>query len=197
MTTFLLVRHAAHDNVGAYLAGRSPGVRLGPAGLVQAKRLADRLRAERIDRLLASPRERTRETAEAILQGRDIAWESSDALDEIDFGEWSGRTFAQLNADPRWTAWNAARLCAVTPAGEGMAAVQARVTGLMLALAAKMQDATVALVSHADVIKAAIFHALGMALDSWARIDIAPASVSRLRFTADGPVVLSLNEQTP
>ena len=41
-TTFFLVRHAAHDNLGAYLAGRMPGVRLGEAGSAQAGRLAKR-----------------------------------------------------------------------------------------------------------------------------------------------------------
>ncbi|RUV20061.1 histidine phosphatase family protein, partial [Mesorhizobium sp. M5C.F.Ca.IN.020.32.2.1] len=31
-TTFFLIRHAAHDNVGAYLAGRMAGVCLGDTG---------------------------------------------------------------------------------------------------------------------------------------------------------------------
>lgn len=34
--TFFLVRHAAHDNVGGFLAGRTPGIRLGTDG--QARR---------------------------------------------------------------------------------------------------------------------------------------------------------------
>ena len=37
-TTFFLVRHAAHDNLGGYLAGRMEGVRLGPDGRAQAER---------------------------------------------------------------------------------------------------------------------------------------------------------------
>ncbi|MGO4840289.1 histidine phosphatase family protein, partial [Rhizobiaceae sp. 2RAB30] len=31
-TVFYLVRHAAHDNLGNFLAGRSEGIRLGRAG---------------------------------------------------------------------------------------------------------------------------------------------------------------------
>ena len=61
-----LVRHAAHDNVGQYLAGRMPGVALGEAGRAQARRLARRLSRERIDRIQSSPVQRTRETAQAI-----------------------------------------------------------------------------------------------------------------------------------
>ena len=56
-TTFFLVRHAAHDNLGAYLAGRMPGVRLGEAGLAQAGRLAKRMSAETFAKIVSSPRE--------------------------------------------------------------------------------------------------------------------------------------------
>ncbi|MDR6758664.1 broad specificity phosphatase PhoE [Mycoplana sp. BE70] len=38
-TTFFLVRHAAHDNVGRFLAGRAGGVALSEPGRAQARRL--------------------------------------------------------------------------------------------------------------------------------------------------------------
>ncbi|MQU81851.1 histidine phosphatase family protein, partial [Sinorhizobium meliloti] len=64
-TTFLLVRHAAHDRVGCFLAGRTGDVPLGIAGREQAQRLAARLAGEGIGSIYASPRKRTQETAAA------------------------------------------------------------------------------------------------------------------------------------
>src|SRR5690606_2894484 len=65
-TTFFLLRHAAHDDVGSYLAGRSPNVVLGPDGRAQALRLAGRMRRETFTAVISSPRERTQETAQAV-----------------------------------------------------------------------------------------------------------------------------------
>ena len=82
MNEILLVRHAAYDNLGGFLAGRSPGVRLGVEGRAQAAKLAERLRRERLDAVEASPRERTQETARAIADASGLAQPRTvDALD--------------------------------------------------------------------------------------------------------------------
>jgi broad specificity phosphatase PhoE len=117
-----LVRHAAHDNLGGFLAGRMPGVRLGDAGRAQAERLAKRVVAERLDAIETSPRERAGETAEAIARACGSPKPRiAAALDKIDFGSWAGKDFQTLNADPAWREWNARRATARTPAGESMA----------------------------------------------------------------------------
>jgi len=187
-TTLYLVRHAAHDDVGSYLAGRLPGIHLGSAGLAQADRLAARLATTTLETILCSPRERARATAAAIARGRGIEPQPTPALDEIDFGCWSGQRFEALAADPRWRRWNAARSLARTPGGECMLDVQRRVVALIEGL-----SGPVLLVSHADVIKAAVCHYLGLALDAWSRFDIAPASISVIEF-GEQVVLARLNE---
>src|SRR4051794_3263216 len=108
--TFYFIRHAAHDNVGCFLAGRMEGIRLGPAGKAQAERLAHRMQREEINAIYSSPRERTRQTAAAIAQACNLDEpETAEALDEIDFGTWSGQTFETLDADPAWRRWNSTR----------------------------------------------------------------------------------------
>ena len=131
-TTFFLVRHAAHDNVGGFLAGRDIDVSLGDAGRAQARRLATRMARERIDAIHTSPRRRTRETAAAIAALAEIREEVADDLDEIDFGgEWCGKNFDELNRDPRWRRWNEDRRSAATPAGATLANTLERVTRFM------------------------------------------------------------------
>ena len=197
-TTVLLVRHAAHDNVGAYLAGRAPGVHLGVDGRAQANRLAEKLRRHRIDAIYSSPRERARETAAAIAELQAAAAvHQADALDEIDFGEWSGQGFDALQADPSWRRWNEARSLARTPNGESMLEVQARAVGAVQSAAQSHAGGTIAVVSHADVIKTIVCYYLGSPIDAYDRFDIAPGSVSTVSLGIHHALLLQLNEPAP
>ena len=64
--TFLLIRHASTPDLDVRMSGRRPGVPLSGDGRAQAMALAARLKGSGIDALLASPLDRTRETATAI-----------------------------------------------------------------------------------------------------------------------------------
>lgn len=193
--TFYFVRHAAHDNVGGFLAGRMEGVRLGAAGLAQAERLAQRMTREEVGVVCASPRERTRETAAAIAAACSLDEPRiTDALDEVDFGAWSGQAFDSLNADPAWRRWNTMRSLARTPGGESMLDVQQRVLSLVEAMLEQGEDRRVVLVSHADVIKAAVSHFLGLPIDAWPRFDISPASITSVVAGDWGAKVITVNE---
>ncbi|MBY3200182.1 histidine phosphatase family protein [Rhizobium laguerreae] len=193
--TLFLVRHAAHDNVGNFLAGCTAGISLGEAGRLQVHRLGQRLRREDINEIYTSPRERTRETAEGIASACGLSLpQTDDALDEVNFGDWSGKTFEVLNDDPLWRRWNTTRSLTRTPGGETMLDVQARIFGLMESLASGGSKKRIVLVSHADVIKAAVSHVLGLPIDAWPRFDIAPASVTTVVIGDWGAKVMTLNE---
>jgi hypothetical protein len=55
-------------------------------------------------------------------------------------------------------------------------------------------DEVVALVSHADVIKAIIAHYVGMHLDLFQRLVIAPASLTWLHLGRGGPRLVVMND---
>jgi len=196
-TTFFLVRHAAHDNVGGFLAGRSEGIHLGEAGRAQAARLGERLRHETFAAIYTSPRERTRETAQAIAAASGAPEPVATAdLDEVHFGHWSGQTFDVLNQDPHWRRWNEVRSLTRTPGGETMLDVQRRIVSLMESAQRRYAEQRVVLVSHADVIKAAVSHILGLPVDAWPRFDIAPASITTLVTGDWGARIITLNDVT-
>lgn len=196
-TTFFLLRHAAHDNLGGFLAGRMPGIHLGPEGRAQAERLGQRMRREAIVAVHSSPRERTQETAAAVAAAcgiRRVIVEPE--LDEVDFGEdWSGKDFATLDADPAWRSWNAHRSLARTPGGERMLDVVARSWNVIERLAGQYAEKALALVSHSDVIKAIVSYVLGLPVDAWTRFELHPASVSSFVIGDWGMKLLTLNEQ--
>jgi broad specificity phosphatase PhoE len=193
-TTFFLVRHAAHDRVGTVLCGRMPEVRLGAAGKAQAQRLSERLANENIASVQTSPLERAMETADPIATRLGQSLNVCDAITEIDFGSWSGMSFEALESDPRWEDWNKVRSIARPPQGETMLEAQARIVSGIEQLRVAHPDKAVILVSHSDVIKAALLYHLGLPIDAYCRFDIDPASISTLVIGDWGSKVIRLNE---
>lgn len=194
-TTFFLLRHAAHDDIDNCLAGRSPNVFLGSGGRAQALRLGERMRRESFDAIMSSPRERTRETAQAISVTCEVGPVTlCEEIDEVDFGPWSGKTFVELAGDPTWRHWNSERDIAVTPAGESMNEVRRRICDFMQYLARRFSGRSVVLVSHADVIKSAICQVLGLPVGHCFRFEIDPASISTVAMGDWGAKLLRLNE---
>jgi broad specificity phosphatase PhoE len=193
MTAILfLARHADHAEVGHVLSGRSE-IALSDAGCAQADVLARLCRRRGVRAIQSSPRRRTMQTAAIIAARLETVADPVDALDEIDFGRWSGRPFAELDADPDWREWNTRRATAVTDGGETMAEAAARIIG-HLADIARSGDSHVLCVSHCDMIKAAVAHYLGLSLDNILRFAIDPASLTTLAIGAGGGELIRLNE---
>lgn len=193
-TTIFLVRHAAHDLLGRVLTGRMAGVNLGPEGRRQAEALAQRLAREEVAAVYSSPLERARETAAPIAARFGFAAEVRGAITELEYGEWSGRSFDELAVDPRWSDWNSARATTRPPGGETMLDVQWRAVGEVERAVGAHPQAGIVMVSHADVIKAMLAYYLGVAIDGIARFEISPASVSTVLIGAWGAKVHSINE---
>lgn len=193
-TTFFLVRHAAHDRVSTILCGRMPGVSLGGHGKAQAHALAEHFSGENVAEIHTSPLERAVETAEPIASRLGKPLERCVEAAEIDFAEWSGKSFEALSDDPRWLTWNSSRSTSRPPGGETMLEAQARIVRAMEKLRGLHAERSVILVSHSDVIKAALLYHLGMPIDSYSRIEISPASISTLVVGDWGSKVIRMNE---
>jgi ribonuclease H / adenosylcobalamin/alpha-ribazole phosphatase len=193
-TILFLVRHAAHADLGRRLTGRASGVNLTPAGERQAQAVAGRLSREGLDLVQTSPRERARQTAEAIAALCGVGVEQAEPVDEIDFGDWTGRDYEGLGDEPLWREWNRHRGQARCPGGESMGEAADRIAGHAFALARTRPGARIALVSHADVLRGLVSRVLGLPLDNVLRFEIAPASVSRIEIGEWGGCVVYLNE---
>jgi broad specificity phosphatase PhoE len=180
------VRHAAHDLLGRVLAGRSPGVSLSAAGLQQASDLGRTLRSAGISKVQSSPRLRAIETASAIAAHSGLDVEVRPELDEIDFGDWNGRSFESLSGEPEWERWNAKRSQARPPQGESMAEAQSRILSHLTRVRATAPGANVVMVTHAEIIRAAALHCMGLPLDAWMQVDFEPAAVVPVHWPASG-----------
>lgn len=186
MTTFILIRHGMTDAVGHTIAGRTPGVNLNAAGVAQAERLAAHLAAMPITHIYSSPLERARQTAEPLARATNCEVRISEPFNELDFGAWTNRALAELDPLPEWKAFNARRSTAVPPGGELMLEVQARTVAELERLRALHEDRCVAVVSHADVIRALLAHLLGAPLDLLLRLHLDPATFSVVEAYDEG-----------
>ena len=173
-----LVRHGHTGALGNTLTGRSPGVGLSERGVAEVARTALGLSAERIAAVFSSPQPRAAQTAETIANVVGCAVETEERLDEVDFGAWSGQGFAELDALPGWSEWNAVRSLAPTPRGETMLQVQVRAVGFVQHLRERRQSENFVLVSHADVIKSILAYLLGMPVDLMQRLEVFPGGRS-------------------
>jgi probable phosphomutase (TIGR03848 family) len=185
MTTVLLVRHGLTPLTGPVLAGRTPGVHLDERGRAQAAAVGERLRPVPLAAVITSPLERCRETAAAILAGRDPAppLHVEDGIGEVGYGDWTGRELKTLRREPLWAVIQDRPSAAVFPGGEGLAEMSARaVAAVRHWNAALGSDATYLLVSHGDVIKAILADALGLHLDGFQRIGVDPCALSVVRY---------------
>lgn len=200
VTTVILVRHGRTTaNVDGVLAGWSPGVHLDDTGTAQAGALAERLRAVPLTHVVASPLERTLQTARPIAKGRGLKISRDRRLGECDYGDWTGRKLQKLAKDPLWPRVQAHPSAMVFPGGESMLQAQTRSVLACREWAARSHDvagdqAVVAIVSHGDIIKSILADALGMHLDAFQRIVVDPGSVSVIRYTALRPFVERTND---
>ena len=193
VTTLLLIRHGSTATVGKSLAGRLPGVPLDACGQNQAHELAVRLAETPITAIYSSPLERAVQTAEPLARRFGHQVQRRQSLIEIDFGSWQGMTLDLLKDDPLWSQFNTMRGSASAPGGESMLEVQARMAKELDHLRQHHGEETIAVFSHADVIKAALMLYMNMPLDCHLRLEISPASVSVLELAGWGPRIVSVN----
>lgn len=194
MTTFYLIRHAQRETPDDMLSARQPGVQLSERGGAQAAQLAQRLAREGIQRIFSSPMERAQATAAPVAKACGLQVEVSDALNEVDFGEWTGKSVAELAALPRWRAFNRLRSATSLPGGELYSAVQARMVGEIVRLRDAYPDGRIALISHGDPLRVAVAYFAGMPLDCFDRIEISVASITVLALGPEHACVLRMNE---
>ncbi|HTQ34051.1 MAG TPA: histidine phosphatase family protein [Stellaceae bacterium] len=197
MTIFHLLRHGEHNVQGRICAGRMPGVILSERGRAEAEGAARRLGDAGIAAIYASPMERTRQTADIVGRHLSLPVTILDDLAELDFGEWTGLTFDEVRKDERWRDWAAHRSLSCIPGGETMRQVQRRVVEAIMEMRQQHPSDNVVVVSHGDVIRAALVFALGMPLDFYSRIEVATASLSTVRIDGNGVRVIAINERLP
>jgi probable phosphoglycerate mutase len=196
MTTFLLIRHGENDWVGRRLPGWTPGLHLNAKGRAQAEALAALLRPVRLAAVCSSPLERALETARPLAKAKGLPVQRLRGLAEMQVGEWQGRPLSRLRRTNLWPIIQHTPSLARFPGGESFAEAQARIVAALEALRQRYPSprAVVACFSHADMIKLAVAHYLGLPLDLFQRLALEPASITAVHVGRGSAFLLRLND---
>ena len=192
-----LVRHGVtHWNAAKRFQGHSD-TPLSDEGRAQARALAQRLAAERIDAVYASDLSRAFETARIVAEPHGLAVRSDARLREFEFGAWEGLTWAQIvEAEPHLAegGWSQARLYRPT-GGETFEQVTARVRAFFDELLADPQPKDVVVVAHAGALHAALA-VLGLeATDADGRhVSLTAASLTRVAMEEGRARLITLSD---
>ncbi|MBL8063312.1 MAG: histidine phosphatase family protein [Anaerolineales bacterium] len=200
MPLLLLIRHGENDYVKTgKMAGRIPGVHLNEKGQKQAQALGEALKDVPIKALYCSPLERAMETVAPIAESHKLTIQQEPDLMDTDIGKWQGKSWKVLRLMKVWKIVLHAPSRFRFPEGESFPECQTRIVNVLeraIKKHHKPQDVVVA-VFHADPIKLAVAHFLGMPLDHFQRLSCDTGSLTALFVGESGANLIKLNQRPP
>lgn len=199
MPILLLIRHGENDySKTGRLAGRLPGITLNERGRQQAEELAKALANAPLAAVYSSPLERAKETAEPIAKARGLKVIETPGLLEANMGEWQGKSVRRLALTRYWRVVQGAPSRARHPAGESFAETQLRIVSALEQIIARHKPRDlIACVFHADPIKLAVAHFIGLPLDHFQRLGCDTGSVTMLALSPTSAHLIWLNRRPP
>lgn len=199
MPLLLLIRHGENDySKTGRLAGRMPGVNLNERGRQQAEELARTLAVAPLAAVYSSPLERAIQTAEPIAKARGLKIVPMPGLMDANVGEWQGKSVRRLALSKYWRVVQNAPSRARHPGGESFAEIQVRVVSALEEICSRHKERDlVACVFHADPIRLAVAHFIGMPLDHFQRLACDTGSATLLGIGQMSAHLVWLNRRPP
>ena len=199
MPLFLLIRHGENDFTKKHkLAGHIPDVHLNERGQAQAQALAEALKEVPIKAIYSSPLERAVETATPIAATRGLEVQIEPGLIETNVGKWQGRSLASLRLQKYWKVVQSAPSRAQFPEGETFYECQTRVAAALDSIAKRYKPQNpIACVFHADPIRLAVAHYIGLPLDHFQRLSCDTGSLTALYISESGANLVKFNQRPP
>jgi len=200
MPTLLLIRHGENDYVkSSKMAGRLPGVRLNEKGQKQAQALTEALKDVPLKAVYSSPLERAMETASPIAESHKLKIVEEPGLMDTDIGKWQGRSWRVLGLTNAWRIVQNAPSRFRFPDGESFVEAQTRCAIALEKIIKKYGKPKdiIAIVFHADPIRMAVAHFLGMPLDHFQRLSCDTGSMTVLGVSESRANLIKLNQRPP
>jgi broad specificity phosphatase PhoE len=196
----ILIRHGQTDwnaggSCGEHFRGRID-LPLNASGLAEAHAVAALLAPLALAAVYASPLARAMDTARPVAEGHGLPVEPLQALLDIDYGQWGGRSHREVaEAWPElYRLWRRTPQGTQIPGGESLAQVRERFERGLTGLLEAHQDQTIVLVGHQVVNKVAICHLLDLGLGAFWRIRQDNGCINRFDLKDGLATVLTLNE---
>ena len=200
MVDILLVRHGeTRWNREEIFRGRSD-IPLNEFGRRQAEALGKSLLKWNLKEplFISGPLSRAYETAyiAASAFNREENIIKEDGFNDIRFGEWEGKTLAQVeeNYSELYALWKKTPGKVNFPGGENLDTVADRAEKTIYRLARGNPERSKIIVSHRAVIKALLCRLLGLGSDSFWKLGQGTACINELKFTGSEFILIKLND---
>jgi len=200
MPLLLLIRHGENDFVKTgKLPGHLSGIHLNERGQKQAQALGEALKDVPLKAIYSSPLERAMETAEPIATPHQLEIIQEPGLRDANVGKWEGKSLKVLRLTNAWKVVQHSPSRFQFPEGESFIDLQTRIANALESIVKKHNKPKdiVAVVFHADPIKLAVAHFLGLPLDHFQRLSCDTGSVSALYLGEMGANLIKLNQRPP
>jgi alpha-ribazole phosphatase len=198
-TALWLIRHPEPEASTRGQCYGSLDVELSDDGVRHAHRVADALAGERLDAIYSSPLQRCRQAAEILAAHHTgsgaLLIETMDALKEMHFGEFEGRTYEEIAAryPDLYQQWMQNPTGVRFPGGESFSEMQVRVLDATNSLRGRHAGHSIALVTHAGVIRIILADALRMDPGDIFRIGQRYGAINFIRYFGENPLVELVN----
>ena len=193
----LLARHGQTEwhSDNRYVSRTDIG--LTETGREQARTLARRAEREKVNLVLSSPLVRALLTAKPAAAACNLEPETDERLRELDFGEWEGRTLAEIREeDPESVRRFEESAEHGFPGGEPLHEGADRVLKVFACLSRSHAGETVLVVAHNTLLRLALCRMLGVELGHYRRLmpRVVNGAVSEVRFGENGGALYSFND---
>jgi len=181
-TQLYLMRHAEVESQYHQVFGGRIDMSLSPNGHDQAKALADYMHRLHLEALVASPMKRARQTIEPLAQATGMEPTFMEGLREVDFGDWTGFTWDQVQAKFNRSPfdWLALLDHSGIPNAEATANWQRRVLDCLQAILTEHDGKRVGVLCHGGTVRVLLALLLDLPLVRTASFEIEYASVTRV-----------------
>ena|SRR5438093_5668943 len=187
-TRIIAIRHGETTwNVNSRIQGHLD-IPLNDTGRRQAHRLAQALAGEPITAIYASDLWRAYDTALYVSRAVDVDVTTEEGLRERGFGEFQGKTFAEIEAalPEQALRWRKRDPAFAPPGGESLLELRERVVGTAERLAAKHSGELIALVGHGGVMDVLYRAATRLDLQAPRTWELGNAAINRLLWSPEG-----------
>jgi broad specificity phosphatase PhoE len=166
-------------------------------GVRQAEMAAELLQNEPVDAVYVSPMQRTRMTAQPIIDVLNVPFHVDDKLKERPFGLWDGMYFDDIQRDfpDEFKAWKRDPVGFVPQGGETIQEHSDRISAAVQGIITRHPGETIVVVMHVGPIRMCVTAALQMPLSAYRRLTVDYGSLTRIDYGRRQHNLIYLNRQ--